>query len=206
MASKGDIRLIISDPGSQLVCAAKELSAWRKNWDLEELIRFGADKGLTWHFIIANSRHQNVAAESLIKVVKGIVKSLMRVVGDTKLSLKELNNLLAECANLANERPVGLKPNTQTDSEYLSPNSLQLGRSSSRISLGSFTSADSFSEDPKYARTRFHLVQTLTLIGYRTLVIVWILMQQAKTAYSVVMFSLFHSLLNLNFYGSDQEQ
>ena len=77
--------------------------------------------------------HPNGVAKSLIKVVKGIVKSLMRVVGDTKLSLKELNNLLAECANLANERPIGLKPNTQTDSEYLSPNSLQLGRSSLRI-------------------------------------------------------------------------
>ena len=51
MASKGDIRQIISDPGSQLVCAAKELSALRKHWDLEELIRFGADKGLTWNFI-----------------------------------------------------------------------------------------------------------------------------------------------------------
>ena len=93
MASKGDIRLIISDPGSQLVCAAKELSAWRKNWDLEELIRFGTDKGLTWNFIMADSQHQNGAAESLIKVVKGITKSLMRVVGDPKLSLNELNTL-----------------------------------------------------------------------------------------------------------------
>ena len=113
--------------------------------------------------------HPNGEAKSLIKVVKGIVKSLMRVVGDTKLSLKELNNLLAECANLANERPIGLKPNTQTDSEYLSPNSLQLGRSSSRISSGPFTSADSFSEDPKHARTRFHLVQTLTDQFWKTL-------------------------------------
>ena len=127
-----------TDPGSQLMCAAKELSAWRKNWDLEELIRFGTDKGLTWNFIMADSQHQNGAAESLIKVVKGITKSLMRVVGDPKLSLNELNTLLAECANLANERPIGLKPNIHTDPEYLSPNSLQFGRSSSRISSGPF--------------------------------------------------------------------
>ena len=105
---------------------------------------------------MADSQHQNGGAESLIKVVKGITRLLMRVVGDTKLSLNELNTLLA------NERPNGLKPNTQTDPEYLSPNSLHLGRSSSRISSGPFTSADSFSEDPKHARTRFHLVQVLT--------------------------------------------
>ena len=144
------------------MCAAKELSAWRKNWNLEELIRFGADKGLKTSFIMADSQHQNGGAESLIKVVKGITRLLMRVVGDTKLSLNELNTLLA------NERPIGLKPNTKTDPEYLSPNSLHLGRSSSRISSGLFTSADSFSEDPKHARTRFHLVQILTNQFWKT--------------------------------------
>ena len=33
MANKGDIRQIVSNPGSQLQGAAKELSEWRKNWD-----------------------------------------------------------------------------------------------------------------------------------------------------------------------------
>ena len=111
---------------------------------------------------MADSHHQSGGAKSLIKVVKGITRSLMRVVGDTKLSLNELNTLLAESTNLANERPNGLKPNSQTDPEHLSPNSLLLGRSSSRISSGPFKSADSFSEDQKHARTRFHLVQLLT--------------------------------------------
>ena len=33
MANKGDVREIVSDPGSQLKGAARELSDWRKNWD-----------------------------------------------------------------------------------------------------------------------------------------------------------------------------
>ena len=162
MANKGDVREIVSDPGSQLKGAARELSDWRKNWDPEELVRFGADKGLKWSFIMADSQHQNGGAESLIKVVKGIMKSMVHAIGGVKLSLNELNTLLAECGNLANERPIGMKPNSQTDPEYLSPNSLLLGRSSSRISSGPFSSSDSFSEDPKQARTRFQLVQLLT--------------------------------------------
>ena len=106
MASKGDIRQIVSDPGTQLQGAAKELSEWRKKWDPEQLARFGAEKGLEWKFIMAASQHQNGGAESL---VKGIIKSLMHAIGETKLSLNEFNTLLAECANLANERPIRLK-------------------------------------------------------------------------------------------------
>ena len=49
--------------------------------------RFGEDKGLKWSFIMADSQHQNGGAESLMKVVKGITRSLMQAVGDTKLSL-----------------------------------------------------------------------------------------------------------------------
>ena len=36
MANKGNIRQIVSDPGSQLEAADKELSDWRKNWDPEQ--------------------------------------------------------------------------------------------------------------------------------------------------------------------------
>ena len=60
-----------------------------------------------------DSQHQNGAAESLVKIVKGVKKSLMKTMGDTKLSLNEFNTLLAECSNLVNERPIGVKPNRQ---------------------------------------------------------------------------------------------
>ena len=42
IAQRGDIRTVISDPGSQLVGAANELSSWRKGWSEAELIEFGA--------------------------------------------------------------------------------------------------------------------------------------------------------------------
>ena len=41
MAVRGDVRMIISDPGSQLVGASRELSEWRKGWNQDQLVRFG---------------------------------------------------------------------------------------------------------------------------------------------------------------------
>ena len=126
LAQKGDVRMSVSDPGSQLVGASKELLSWRKGWDMEMLTRFGARESLEWRMIMPDSQHQNGAAESMVKLVKGVKKSFMKTMGDTKLSLNELNTLLAECSNLVNERPIGIKANYQTDSEYLSPNSFLL--------------------------------------------------------------------------------
>ena len=161
MAVRGDIRMIISDPGSQLVGASRELVEWRKSWDQDQLDRFSATKGIEWRFIMAAAQHQNGAAESMVKFSKGVMKALLKSYGESKLSLNELNTLLAETANLVNERPIGVKPNSQTDSEYLSPNSLLLGRNSSKISSGPFQSQDLYDQKPRATQSRFLLVQRI---------------------------------------------
>ena len=86
----------------------------------------------------------------------------MKALGDTKLTYNEMNTMMLEIANLVNERPIGIKPNLDTDPEYLSPNSLFLGRCSDRISSGPFMSDGVQFEDSKQLKTRFHLVQSLT--------------------------------------------
>ena len=82
MAFRGDIRLIISDPGSQLVGASKELVNWRKNWNQEQLDRFCATKAIEWQFIMAAAQHQNGAAESMVKFSKGVIKALIKTYGE----------------------------------------------------------------------------------------------------------------------------
>ena len=162
MASKGQITNIISDCGLQLRGADKELREWRSSWDPLMLKRFGSDKGLNWHFVMPNSQHQNGAVEIMIKLVKGIKTSIMKSLGDTKLTYNEMNTMFLEIAQLCNERPIGIKPNSCTDPEYLSPNSLFLGRASDRIASGPFTPSEIFEENPIQFRTRFHLVQGIT--------------------------------------------
>ena len=162
MSVRGDIRKIISDPGTQLVSASREMKEWRKGWDEDELVKFGASRNLEWEFVMANSQHQNGISESMVKQVKGVIKSLLRAMGDTKLTLNESFTLFAEVGNLVNERPIGALPSERSGTEYLSPNSLLLGRCSARISAGPFEADKVVTDDPKAVRDRFLLVQTIT--------------------------------------------
>ena len=111
---------------------------------------------------MANSQHQNGLSESMIKQVKGVIRSLMRALGDTKLTLNEIFTLFAEVGNLVNERPIGTPPSKHSGTDYLSPNSLLLGRCSARISSGPFEADKVFTDDPKNVRDRFLLVQAVT--------------------------------------------
>ena len=85
----------------------------------------------------------------MIKQVKGVIKSLLRAMGDTKLTLNETFTLLAEVANLVNERPIGTPPSELSGTDFLSPNSLLLGRSSARISAVHFEAEKVFTDEPK---------------------------------------------------------
>ena len=98
----------------------------------------------------------------LAKQVKAVQKSVNRVLGDTKLTLNEMFTLVAEIGNLLNERPIGTKPNEHSGTDYLSPNSLLLGRCSGRISSGPFQEGGVFTDDPKAAHSRSLLVQAIT--------------------------------------------
>ena len=67
MGQSGNVREIISDAGSQLRAADREIKNWRLGWNKNELIQYGSDNGLEWKFIMPNSQHQNGASEVLIK-------------------------------------------------------------------------------------------------------------------------------------------
>ena len=162
LSSKGDVRLIISDPGSQLRGASKEITTWRRGWDSKLLVRFEAERAIDWKFIMPASQHQNGAAEILVKMVKGVRSSMMKVLGTQVLTLNEMNTLLAEVSQLVNERPIGLKPNESVHPSYLSPNSLYLGRCSDRLAAGPFQPDGIFSDDPRKVSSRFLLVQSMT--------------------------------------------
>ena len=162
MARHGDVRRIVSDPGTQLVGCSRELADWRSGWDRDMLVRFGAEFGLEWHFISANAQHQNGITEIMVKLAKGVMKSLLTVIGENVLTLNELNTLLCETAQLVNERPIGIQPNEKVDCKYLSPASLLLGRCSSRISAGPFQPNGQITDDPAAFKSRFLMIQAIT--------------------------------------------
>ena len=59
LAIRGDVQKIVSDPGTQLIGASKDVANWRDGWDTDKLVRFGATRNLEWIFVMADSQHQN---------------------------------------------------------------------------------------------------------------------------------------------------
>ena len=74
LALRGDIRLIVSDAATAMEGvnegAYAAMKQWRAGWNEAQLRAFGAEKGISWKFVMPEGQHQNGAAESLIKAIK----------------------------------------------------------------------------------------------------------------------------------------
>ena len=132
---RGFPKLFYSDEGSQLTAASKELKAAISELDVNQLKRFGHEKGVTWEFSTPDSPWQNGCTEILIKATK---KAITGAIGEQILTFSEFQTVCYEAANLVNERPIGYVSNDVFDGSYLCPNQLILGRASSRVPSGPF--------------------------------------------------------------------
>ena len=144
-------KLMLSDNGTQLVGAARELREMVQSWDIRKLREFCAERGMTWQFITPAAPHQNGCAEALVKSCKHALK---KAIGEQVLTPFELYTLLLEVANLVNQRPIGRISSDPDDGSYLCPNDMLLGRSSSEIPQGPFKST-------KNPRHRVEFVQRI---------------------------------------------
>ena len=126
------IRKLLSDNGSQMVGAERELSLMIEGWDKTKLSEYCADRGMKWQFTTPLAPHQNGCSEALVKSTKSALK---KAIGKAVLTPFELYTCLLEVANLLNERPIGRIPN---DPDDLCPNDIILGRATNRVPKGPF--------------------------------------------------------------------
>ena len=134
-AVRGKPALILSDNGTQLVGAERELREMIEGWQKEKLKEFAAEKGIKWQFITPTAPHQNGCAEAMVKSCKRAIK---KAIGDNKLTPFELYTCFLEIANLINQRPIGRVSTDPNEGTYLCPNDILLGRASSKIPQGPF--------------------------------------------------------------------
>ena len=134
-AVRGKPALILSDNGTQLVGAERELREMIEGWQKEKLKEFAAEKGIKWQFITPTAPHQNGCAEAMVKSCKRAIK---KAIGDNKLTPFELYTCFLEIANLINQRPIGRVSTDPNKGTYLCPNDILLGRASSEIPQGPF--------------------------------------------------------------------
>ena len=83
-AVTGYLHEMLSDNGSQLVEAEKELQLLIKGWDKQQLKDFCADRGMKWRFTTPAAPHENGCSEGL---VKGCKFALKKAKGDQVLTL-----------------------------------------------------------------------------------------------------------------------
>ena len=96
---------IYSDSGSQLVGASNVLKEISKNWDWSEINEFCCTRGINWNFSPGDAPWWNGCCESLIKSVK---KSICHVLKNQRVSFSELQTVVFEAANLANDKMIKL--------------------------------------------------------------------------------------------------
>ena len=127
---------LLSDNGTQLTAANEELQKVSRAWDWDELVAFGATKGMQWEFVPADAPWQTGVSEALVKSVK---KAIAVAIGESIMTFSELQTVCYEAANLVNERPIGRHSTSPADDGiYLCPNDLLLGRSTPRVPSGPF--------------------------------------------------------------------
>ena len=132
---RGCPAMIVSDNGSQMVGAERELRGLIEGLDDDQLRQFNAEKGIHWVFITLAALHQNGCAEAMAKTCKTALK---KAIGEQVLTPMELYTCLLEAANLVNQRPIGRIPNDPDDGAYICPNDMLLGRATSEVPQGPF--------------------------------------------------------------------
>ena len=143
--------VFLSDNGSQMVGAARELRQMIQGHDPNLLRDFCAKIGTQWIFTTPAVPHPNGCAEALVKSCKRAIKN---AIGEQVLSLLELYMCFMEIGNLVNQRPIGHVPNDPDDGKYLCSNDTLLGRATSEVPQGPFSNT-------KNPRKRVEFVQTL---------------------------------------------
>ncbi|XP_061896161.1 uncharacterized protein LOC133645296 [Entelurus aequoreus] len=138
---RGHPRKLWSDPGTNFVGAKpalEQLYTFLDRLDKSQVEDMAANHGTEWSWKIhpADSPHRNGAAEAAVRVVK---RALTNVGGDGVFTWGEFQTFLYMAANLANERPIDARTQSREDCvEYITPNSLLLGRANPKGDPGDF--------------------------------------------------------------------
>jgi hypothetical protein len=129
-----------SDKGSQLTSGGNTV-AWgaedKKDKDgakvWAEVEEKGAKFGTIWEFVPAGAQFRNGLAEARVKAIKQTLDHMLAttlVAGKPTLHYSELVTVLAQAANIVNDRPIGAKQMTEGDLVPVTVNQLLLGRTS----------------------------------------------------------------------------
>ena len=159
-ARRGPVKSILSDNGTNLVGAEREMREEISTWNQQKIQDNLLQKGITWQFNPPTGSHFGGIWERLIRSVRKILYSLLRE-QRVQLSDESLQTLLCEVEAIMNGRPLTECPNSPDDLDVLTTNHLLLQRSGESLPPGLFH------EWNKYSVRQWRQVQYLADIFWK---------------------------------------
>ena len=121
----GHPALVISDQGTQLKSAAKQLGQDGVDW--QRVFSLTASSGTRWHLTPRECPWRNGSAERAVGMAKTTLKRQLD--GHLSLDVLQIDALFLKVASILNSRPIGVRFVNDDTYHPISPNDLLLGRS-----------------------------------------------------------------------------
>ncbi len=158
VARRGQMSVMRSDNGTNLVGAEKEKREAIKGWNQSKISNVLMQKGITWIFNPPAGSHFGGIWERQIRSVRRILNQLLK---QQSLDDERLHTLFCEVETIVNDRPITRVSSDPHDVEALTPNHLLLLKRQPVLPPGVFQKED------LYARKRWRQVQYLSDIFWR---------------------------------------
>ncbi|KAL4008191.1 hypothetical protein ACER0C_002043 [Sarotherodon galilaeus] len=158
IARRGQVSVMRSDNGTNLVGAEKEMREAIKGWNHSKISEMLMQKGITWIFNPPAGSHFGGIWERQIRSVRRILNQILK---QQPLDDECLQTLLCEVEAIVNGRPITRASNDPNDLDALTPNHLLLLKGQPVLPPGLFHREDS------YAKKRWRQVQYLSDIFWK---------------------------------------
>ena len=153
-AERGNPSFVYTDKGKNLVKAATYVRE-EKEVDWENIIAKTVKDGTTWKIAPPGAQHRDGLAESRVKALK---KTLEHLTGGGDLRYDQYNCVLAQAANIINDRPLGIRHHSGAEGDLVpvTPNLLLLTRTDGGIHV-----ENKYENPDKYVRKQRHMEELL---------------------------------------------
>ena len=158
IARRGQVSVMRSDNGTNLVGAEKEMREAIKGWNQSKISEMLMQKGITWIFNPPAGSHFGGIWERQIRSVRRILNQILK---QQPLDDERLHTLFCEVEAIINGRPITRVSNDSNDIEALTPNHLLLLKRQPVLPPGVFQKED------LYAKRRWRQVQYLSDIFWK---------------------------------------
>ena len=158
IARRGQVRELRSDNGTNFVGAEREQRKAMEQWNQEQIHGVMLQKKIQWSFNLPAGSHHGGVWERLIRSVRKVLSSTLRV---QNLDEESLHTVFCEIEAILNSRPITKASLDPNDLEALTPNHLLLLKTSPTLPPGVFQPTDI------YAHRRWKQVQYMSDLFWR---------------------------------------